>query len=70
MTSEWRQRCTAAQTRGRTIERQAEGLRFALVRLASGEGDASEVATSVRAIREQLALVERLSAVLAAGELP
>lgn len=70
MTREWRQRCTAAQTRGRTIERQADGLRIALVRLASGEGEADTVETAVRAIREQLLLVERLAALLEAGRVP
>jgi hypothetical protein len=70
MTSPWRQRCTAAQTRGRTIERQADGLRIALVRLASGEGEQGEVDKSVRAIRDQLVLVEQLAAVLAAGGVP
>jgi hypothetical protein len=62
MTSEWRRRWTHAQTRGRTIERQATRLREALVRLCDGQGSAVEVDRSVRAIREQLALVERMAA--------
>jgi hypothetical protein len=60
--SDWRTRSTAAQTRGRTIERQAEGLRFALVSLASkGGGSRLDVLSSVEAIREQLVLVEKLA---------
>lgn len=62
MQSEWRTRWTHAQTRGRLIERQAGGLRIALVRLCDGQGKASDVETSVRAIREQLELVERMAA--------
>jgi hypothetical protein len=60
--SDWRTRSTAAQTRGRTIERQAEGLRIALVSLASkGGGTRGDVLRSVEAIREQLVLVEKLA---------
>jgi hypothetical protein len=71
MSSDWRRRCTAAQTRGRTIERQADGLRRALVDLAgNGAGTREEVLRSVRAIREQLDLVERLAEILAAGGVP
>jgi len=37
--SKFRQRYSAAVNLARTIERQAAGLREALVRLTSGEGD-------------------------------
>jgi hypothetical protein len=48
---------------GRTIERQAEGLRRALLVLANGEaGGAEEVARKIQAIRTQLELAERLAA--------
>lgn len=68
MTSEWRTRWTHAQTRGRTIERQADGLRRALLRLANGEpGGSEDVAQSVLAMREQLAIAERLAASWEAG---
>lgn len=61
--SEWRERWTAAQTRGRTIERQAGGLRIAMVAAADGKpsGDALRM---ISAIREQLTLAERLLAQL------
>ena len=57
--NEWRERWTAAQTRGRTIERQAGGLRLAMVAAADGKpgGDALRM---IGAIREQLALAEKL----------
>jgi hypothetical protein len=61
MASDWRTRWTHAQTRGRQIERQAAGLRVALVRLCDGQASASEVRLSVEAIRFQLGLVERMA---------
>jgi hypothetical protein len=59
MTNEWRTRWTHAQTRGRTIERQAAGLRSALVRVADGNASQAEVLRMTQAIREQLALAEQ-----------
>jgi hypothetical protein len=71
MTSAWRQRCTAAQTRGLTIERQADGLRRALVGLAGGGPEtADDVQRAVTAIREQLVIAERLADLLAEGRVP
>ena len=71
MTSRWRQRCTAAQTRGRTIERQAEGLRRALVGLAGGGVETHEdVVRAVAAIRDQLVIAEKLADILANGDTP
>ena len=60
MPSEWRTRWTHAQTRGRTIERQATGLREALVQLGDGQGQPQDVEQSVQAIRDQLELVEKM----------
>lgn len=60
MTSEWRTRWTHAQTRGRTIERQAAGLRENLVRFCDGQGSPEEVERSIAAIRDQLVLVEQM----------
>jgi hypothetical protein len=58
----WRTRLSWALTRGRTIERQAEGLRRDLARLANQDlGAAADVQRSVSAIREQLVLVEVLA---------
>ena len=59
--SDWRRRQTQAQTRGRTIERQADGLRIELVRLASGEGDSARCRLLIKGIREQLVLAEALA---------
>ena len=56
-----------ALTRARTIERQAEGLRIALARLASREGDAGDVEMMIGAMREQLQLAERLAEELRRG---
>lgn len=62
MTKEWRQRWTAAQTQGRTIERQADGLRRALLQRADGDPDGEEeVARSAQAIRTQLEIAEPLA---------
>ena len=68
MTIEWRTRWTHAQTRGRTIERQAAGLRSALVRVADGSGGQDDVLRMTQAIREQLALAEQWA--LSQGPLP
>ena len=62
MATEWRTRWTHAQTRGRTIERQAEGLRHALVRLSDGTGPVEDLERSIRVLRDQLELVERVAA--------
>lgn len=68
MTNEWRTRWTHAQTRGRTIERQATSLRSALIRVADGSSDKTEVLRMTQAIREQLALAEEWA--LRQGPLP
>ena len=59
MTTEWRTRWTHAFARGRQIERQAEGLRAALIRVADGTGKQAEVLQMTQAIREQLGLAEQ-----------
>ena len=58
----WRTRMGWAMNRGRTIEREAAGLRESSARLAAEPGDAQrgEAERSVRAMRDQLAMVERL----------
>ena len=68
MTNEWRTRWTHAQTRGRTIERQATSLRSALIRVADGSSDQAEVLRMTQAIREQLAPAEEWA--LRQGPLP
>jgi hypothetical protein len=68
MTTEWRTRWTHAQTRGRQIERQAAGLRAALIRVADGTGNQAEVLRMTQAIREQLGLAEQWA--LSQGPLP
>ena len=68
MTTEWRTRWTHAQTRGRQIERQAAGLRAALIRVADGTGKQAEVLQMTKAIREQLGLAEQWA--LSQGPLP
>jgi hypothetical protein len=68
MTTEWRTRWTHAQTRGRQIERQAAGLRAALIRVADGTGEQAEVLRMTQAIREQLGLAEQWA--LSQGPLP
>ena len=57
----WRTRWTWTQTRGRQIERQAGGLREALVRLADRTGTLADVETRISAIREQLTIAEKLA---------
>jgi hypothetical protein len=64
MTKEWRERWTAAQHRGRTIERQAGGLRIALIAVADGKPP-EEALRAIQAMREQLEVTERLVATLA-----
>ena len=68
MTTEWRTRWTHAQTRGRQIERQAAGLRAALIRVADGTGNQAQVLRMTQAIREQLGLAEQWA--LSQGPLP
>ena len=59
-------RQAAAQTQGRTIDRQADSLRRALLRVANGEeGAEEEAAKAVAALRDQLQIVERLATRLA-----
>lgn len=56
-----------AQVQGRTLERQADGLRQALCVLASGQGDLGQVLAKIEAIRAQLVLAEKLSQELVPG---
>jgi hypothetical protein len=57
----WRTRMSYALTRARTIERQADGLRRALARLADAEeGAVGEAERTIDAMREQLLLAEQL----------
>ena len=51
----------AAQVQGRTLERQADGIRQALCRLANGHGTPEDVASKIAALREQLRLAEVLA---------
>lgn len=55
----------AAQVQGRTLERQADGLRQALCRLSAGQGDLSEALTAVEGMRVQLRHAEALARELA-----
>ena len=55
----------ATQVQGRTLERQADGLRQALCQLASGQGDLQEVIDKAEAMRLQLGFAERLARELA-----
>jgi hypothetical protein len=56
----WRERHMWAQTLGRTIERQADGLRRAMAQLADGTGTTEGVAAAIEAIRFQLDQAEKL----------
>ena len=56
----------AAQVQGRTLERQADGLRQALCRLSSGQGDLEDVLRKAEGMRLQLAYAESLARELAA----
>lgn len=55
----------AAQVQGRTLERQADGLRQALCQLASGLGTVQGVSERAEAMRLQLDLAEALARELA-----
>ncbi len=55
----------AAQVQGRTLERQADGLRQRLCALSSGQGDLGAVLTGIEAMRLQLLLAEHLARELA-----
>ena len=50
-----------AQTLGRTVERQADGLRRALVGVADGTGDRQDVESKIAAIRFQLGQASKLA---------
>lgn len=50
----------AAQVQGRTLERQADGIRQALCRLANGQGPPEDAVIKIAALREQLRLAEVL----------
>lgn len=51
----------AAQVQGRTLERQADGLRQALCRLSAGHGELSAALLVLAAMRTQLDLAEKLA---------
>lgn len=51
----------AAQVQGRTLERQADGLRQKLCRLAAGEGDLEEALRATEAMRMQLDYADSLA---------
>ena len=55
----------AAQVQGRTLERQADGLRQRLCALSAGEGDLTDALASIEAMRVQLGLAEKLANELA-----
>lgn len=57
----------AAQVQGRTLERQADGIRQHLCRLSGGQGDLAEALGAVQAMRQQLQHAENLARELAAG---
>jgi hypothetical protein len=56
-----------AQVQGRTLERQADGLRQALCQLAEGRGGVEEAQRKIAGMRLQLDLAERLALELAAA---
>ena len=58
----------AAQVQGRTIERQAEGIRHALCQLAVGQGSVQDVLNKADAIRLQLMYSEALAREMAPDE--
>lgn len=60
----------AAQVQGRTLERQADGIRQALCRLASGQGDLEDLLRKAEGIRLQLDYAENLARELAAQSPP
>ena len=51
----------AAQVQGRTLERQADGLRQRLCRLAEGQGGLQEALRAIEAMRVQLVQAEALA---------
>ena len=51
----------AAQVQGRTLERQADGLRQALCRLSAGQGGLEEVLAAVEGMRVQLGYADALA---------
>lgn len=51
----------AAQVQGRTLERQADGLRQLLCALTVGEASVDQVERATEAMRYQLAQAERLA---------
>lgn len=57
--SNWRYTMAWANTRGRTLERQADGLRQELGKLAASDGDVARVREILAAMRYQLDLVEQ-----------
>lgn len=57
----------AAQVQGRTLERQADGLRQSLCRLSAGEGGLDEALRAIGAMRHQLDLAEKLARELNTG---
>jgi len=61
----WRHRQTWAQHQGRTIERQADGLRQALLRLADGPDGLRDVEQMASALRQQVEIVRAQSAAVA-----
>jgi hypothetical protein len=56
-----------AQVQGRTLERQADGLRQALCRLADGRAGIEEAQLRIAGMRLQLDLAEKLASELAAA---
>lgn len=57
----------AAQVQGRTLERQADGLRQRLCRLAEGQGGLPEALMGIEAMRTHLVLAEELAREFARG---
>ena len=51
----------AAQVQGRTLERQADGLRQQLCGLSAGQGDLQEALRAIEAMRLQLGQAEALA---------
>jgi len=64
-TANWRQRHTWPQHQGRTIERQANSLRLALLKLADGPDGLREVEQMVSALHMQVEMVRGQSTTLA-----
>lgn len=58
----------AAQVQGRTLERQADGLRQALCRLSAWQGGLEDALKAVEGMRVQLGHAEALARELAAAE--